>query len=67
MKTYLVKRQVANRYGGMHPRSIDDAVRDGRLPKPEFPLGPKRPRWSEEVLDEHDRTAATAAITAKAS
>jgi hypothetical protein len=58
MKTYLRKRQVANRYGRVHPRSIERAVRDGRLPPPEYPLGPNVPFWDEAALDEHDRAAA---------
>jgi hypothetical protein len=66
-KTYRTKQQVAARYGVAHPISIDRAVRDGRLPPPEYPLGPKRPRWSEETLDAHDRRAVTAAITKQAS
>jgi hypothetical protein len=57
-KTYLRKRQVAQRYGGIATRSVERAVEDGRIPKPEFPFGPHMPLWNLETLEQNERQAA---------
>jgi hypothetical protein len=55
MKKWLRTEAVCARYGDVVPRSIERAVKDGRLPAPEFPLRNKVPMWDAEKLDEHDR------------
>jgi hypothetical protein len=57
-KVYLRKRQVEQRYGGITPRSVERAVKDGRLPPPEFPFGARIPMWDEAKLEVHERAAA---------
>jgi hypothetical protein len=57
-KTYLRKRQVAQRYGGIALRSVERAVADGRIPPPEYPCGEHTPLWDLEVLEANERQAA---------
>ncbi len=64
-KKWLRKEAVCARYGDVVDRSIERAVKEGRLPAPEFPLGNKVPFWDEEKLDEHDRQIVTARINAE--
>jgi hypothetical protein len=64
-KKWLRKEAVCARYGDVVDRSIERAVKEGRLPAPEFPLGNKIPFWDEEKLDEHDRQIVTEHISAK--
>ena len=58
-KKWLRTEAVCARYGDVVPRSIERAVKDGRLPAPEYPLRNKVPFWSGEKLDEHDRQIVT--------
>jgi hypothetical protein len=51
------KTTVAARYDTSE-RSIDRMWRGGRLPAPEFPLGPHLPLWRNAALDEHDQCGA---------
>jgi hypothetical protein len=55
-RQYLRKRDVARRYS-MHPRSVERAAASGRIPLPEYPLGPARPLWDLEKLDANERAA----------
>jgi hypothetical protein len=64
-KKWLRTEAVCARYGDVVPRSIERAVKDGRLPAPEYPLGNKIPFWNEEKLDEHDRRVVTEHINPK--
>jgi hypothetical protein len=48
MKTYYRQAAVARRYG-VKPRTILRMRREGRLPPPDFFLGPY-PLWSDETL-----------------
>jgi len=57
-KTYLRKRQVAQRYGNVALRSIERAVQDGRIPPPEYPCGENTPLWDLEKLEANERAAA---------
>jgi hypothetical protein len=57
-KTYLRKRQVAQRYGGIALRSVERAAADGRLPPPEYPFGEHTPLWDLAKLEENERAAA---------
>ena len=57
-KTYLRKRQVAQRYGDITLRSVERAVVDGRLPPPEYPCGEHTPLWDLAKLEANERTAA---------
>jgi hypothetical protein len=57
MKRYLRKRQVAQRYGNIAPRSVERAVVDGRIPPPEYPMGPHTPMWDLDVLEANERAA----------
>ena len=54
-KKWLRKKDVCARYGDIVPRSVERAVKERRLPHPEYPLGNDVPFWDEEKLDEHDR------------
>ena len=56
-KVYLRKRQVATRYGGVTPRSIERAVEDGRIPAPIYPIGANTPLWDLETLEAAERAA----------
>jgi hypothetical protein len=58
-KKWLRLEAVCQRYGDIVPRSLERAVKDGRLPAPEFPLSNRIPFWSEEALDAHDRKIVT--------
>jgi hypothetical protein len=58
-KKWLRTEALCARYGDVVRRSIERAVKEGRLPKPEYPLGNKIPFWDEEKLDEHDREIVT--------
>jgi predicted DNA-binding transcriptional regulator AlpA len=60
-KTFLRKRQVAARYGGVTTRTIDRWAEDGRLPPPIF--RGRVPLWDLDELEAQDRAAATAART----
>ena len=55
MAKWLRKEAVRARYGNIVNRSLEYAVKTGRLPAPEYPLGNRIPFWNEEVLDSHDR------------
>jgi hypothetical protein len=61
MVKWLRKKHLCSRYGEVTPRTIERAIKDQRLPPPEFPFGNKIPAWREEVLDAHDKQAAIAA------
>jgi hypothetical protein len=56
MKTYLRQPQLAKRYG-TSLRTIQRMKRDGRLPSPDFYMGPF-PMWSEETIEANERAAA---------
>jgi hypothetical protein len=53
-KRWSRKRRVAKRYD-VTTRTVDRMARDGRLPPPEYPLGPNLPLWNDAKLDAHDR------------
>jgi predicted DNA-binding transcriptional regulator AlpA len=57
MPPYQNTRQVGARYGGWSSRSIWRAVADGRLPKPTYPTGRKRPLWDLAELEQRERDA----------
>ena len=57
-KTYLRKRQLAQRYGDVTLRSIERAVEAGRIPPPEYPVGQHTPLWDLEKLEANERAAA---------
>ena len=50
--------KLRQRYGDCSDRSLERAVKDKRLPPPQYPFGNRVPGWREDVLDEHDRKAA---------
>jgi len=54
MPPYLTKRKVGERYT-WSPRNVERAAADGRLPPPDFPVGPKVPRWDLVKLEERER------------
>ena len=60
MVKWLRKKHLCERYGDVTPRTIERAIKDERLPRPEFPFGNKIPAWREEILDAHDKAAAIA-------
>jgi hypothetical protein len=53
---YLPKRKIAERYS-VTVRTIERMWRDGRLPPPEFTLGPNRPFNDLEKLEAAERAA----------
>jgi hypothetical protein len=57
-KQYSRKKAVRKRYGDVCDKTIERAVKDGRLPPPEYPFGNKIPYWDDEKLDASDRKAA---------
>jgi hypothetical protein len=57
-KRWLRKRQVRERYGEVTDRTVERAVKDGRIPPPEFPFGNRIPYWSEEALEANERATA---------
>src|SRR5262249_43141616 len=61
MLKWLRKKHLCSRYGDVTPRTIERAIKDHRLPPPEFPFGNKIPAWREEELDAHDKQAVIAA------
>jgi hypothetical protein len=58
MRQFLRKRQVAQRYGNISPRSVERAVHDGRIPPPEYPMGLNTPLWDLAKLEANERAAA---------
>jgi hypothetical protein len=54
-KRWLRKKQVRARYGDVVDKTIERAVRDGRIPPPEYPFGNNVPFWDEETLEAHER------------
>jgi predicted DNA-binding transcriptional regulator AlpA len=54
------KRELAARLG-ISTRTLDRAVRDGRLPRPTYVLGKALPLWNDEEVDRHlaEQSAAT--------
>jgi hypothetical protein len=48
------KRAVGERYGGAVPRTVDRWVKAGKIPQPDFYIGP-RPFWRDETLERHER------------
>jgi hypothetical protein len=61
-KRWLRKRQVRERYGNVVDRTIERAVRDGRIPPPEYPFNNKVPFWDEQRLEAHERAAAMKSV-----
>jgi hypothetical protein len=64
---WLRKKHLRTRYGDVSDKWIERAVKDLRLPPPEFPFGNRIPAWQEEVLDNHDRAATMARKQAAAA
>jgi hypothetical protein len=52
---------LQERYGPCSRMSIYRYVKQGILPPPQFPLGPNKPLWLEDELDERDEAAAATA------
>jgi hypothetical protein len=61
-KRWLRKRQVRERYGNVVDKTIERAVKDGRIPPPEYPFNNKVPFWDEERLEAHERAAAMKSV-----
>jgi len=57
-KRWYRKAQVAERYG-VDVRTVERAVKDGRLPPPKYLLGQKFRYWDGDELDAHDDNLAT--------
>ena len=41
----------AARYISVRPDALQRLVRQGRVPRPDYALGPRRPRWDRMALD----------------
>jgi hypothetical protein len=59
---WLRKKHLRTRYGDCSDKAIERAVKDGRLPPPDYPFGNRIPAWREDVLDAHDRAAVLRAM-----
>jgi hypothetical protein len=57
MPPYLPKPALAARYG-CNKRTIERMWKDGRLPPPDFPLGPQKPYGDLEKIEANERAAA---------
>ena len=60
-KRYLRKKAVRDRYGYQSERSVDRAVKDGRIPPPDI-YQSRFPLWREDSLDSHDAALARAQV-----
>jgi hypothetical protein len=60
-RRYLRKKAVRDRYGYQSERSVDRAVKDGRIPPPDI-YQARFPLWAEETLNAHDAALARAQI-----
>jgi hypothetical protein len=56
-KIYLRKREVAQRYGNVHLRSVERFAKEGRIPPAEYPLGGHIPLWDLSKLEAAERRA----------
>jgi hypothetical protein len=52
--TFLKKKDLAARYGGVTIKTVERMVADGRLPKPDI-YNAVSPLWSEASLEKHER------------
>jgi hypothetical protein len=52
---YLTRRDLAARYGGLHPRTITRWEREGRLP-PSTLLPNGRRGWADTAIEAHERS-----------
>lgn len=43
--------EAAATYISVRPDALQRLVRDGRIPPPAYPLGPRQPRWDRLALD----------------
>lgn len=43
--------EAAAAYISVRPDTLQRLVRQGRIPRPEYPLGPRTPRWDRAALD----------------
>jgi hypothetical protein len=43
--------EAAARYISVRVDALARLVRQGRIPKPDYSLGPRSPRWSRDALD----------------
>jgi hypothetical protein len=64
-RRWLRKQKVAQRYGWETARSVERAVKAGRLPLPKFPLGNAIPFWDELELEQHERHLTALAATTR--
>jgi hypothetical protein len=56
MAPYLTKKALSERYCVV-PRTIERWWKDGRLPPPKFPTGPKKPYGDLEEIEALERAA----------
>jgi hypothetical protein len=53
---FVTKQTLAKRYN-TSPRNIERMWKDGRLPPPKYPTGPKKPLGDMEEIEAHERAA----------
>jgi hypothetical protein len=56
MPPWVPRRKVDSRYG-WSGRTTWRAAAEGRIPAPEYPVGPNRPLWDLEKLEANERAA----------
>lgn len=61
---WLLSRHMRERYGDRTKMWLNQAVRDGRVMRPDYPMGPRTPMWREDLVEQWDIAAAEAARTA---
>lgn len=66
MPPYLTKQRVAARYD-VTPRTIERWWKDGRLPPPDYPVGPQKPYADQEKLEAVERAAITRPVAPRTS
>lgn len=51
MEARWLDPEAAARYISVRPDTLQRLVRQGRIPRPDYSLGPRSPRWKREALD----------------
>lgn len=58
--TWIRGPQLRKRWGDMPNSTFYDRLNDGRIPKPQYPFGPKTPFWSMADILQHEKAVGEA-------